>query len=282
MAKADSADDEVVDKSNLDVDDESQDETEEVDNTDTEDTDEETDETNDDSDQDSDDDSDQDESDDDSDEDSDDTSFKKRYTQLKGDNPEEYITSLETAYKESSTEAIRLNHELQAEKQKTDKFAAIIAKNPDLAEKLGEDVADVELNPALLHAEEQLQKQMKTEYQEFMDGHPDLESDQALQKEMLSQMTIYADTVRRTQRRQPSMKESLRFAWSSLGHEDSKDEALRMKAKSTAARGKSAKTTVKKKIAKQDFTDKQIEVGIQMGIGKTKEEVVKKFRQQLK
>lgn len=282
MAKTDSTDDEAVDKLDTDVEnDESQDEIEKVDTAGDEDTDEQTDETNEESDDDSES-EDENSDDDDETEDDTDTSFKKRYTQLKGETLEEYNASLESAYQNSSTEAIRLKHELDALKQKDDKVTALIAQNPELAEKLGGEVDEPELNPALLHAEEQLQKQMQTEYQDFMDKHPDVATDEALQKQMLTQMTTYSDTVRKSQRRQPSMKEALNFAYTSLGGNDSKEEDFRMKAKDTAARGKSAKTTTKKPAKKTDFTDSQIAVGLKMGIGKTKEEVIKKFREQLK
>lgn len=281
MAKADSTEDEVLDQDTEDVDnDESQDEIEEVNDSDTEVEDEETGETNDDSEDDSDsDDSEEEDSNDDEDEDDSETSFNKRYTQLKGDTPEEYISSLETAYKESSTEAVRLKHELDAAKKKDDKIAALLANHPEIAEELEKETPGASLNPALLHAEEQLQKQMKSEYQAFVDEHPELETDPELQKSVLGQMTIYADTVRQTQRRQPSMKESLRFAWASLGREDSKQERLAVKAKETAARGKSGKTAPKKPVKKVEFSEKQIEAGLKMGVGKTREEVLKKFRE---
>lgn len=279
MAKADSPVDDDKDKSKTGVeDDESQDETEEVENTEDESTEEETDETNEDS-EDSDSEDDSEETDDDEDSD---TSFKKRFTQLKGSNETEYIGSLEDAYQHSSTEAVRLKHELDAEKAKNDKITALLAQNPELAEKLEGTADDVTLNPALLRAEEQLQREMQTEYDDFMDNHPDVATDQAMQKKMLDYMTVYSDTVRRQLRRQPSMKEALQAAYTALGGDNSKEEALRMKAKDTAASGKNAKTTVKKQKKQTEYTDAQINLALKMGIGKTREEVIKKFRQYAK
>lgn len=272
MAKTDSKVDEKDEIESEEVDEETQDESEDDDvENDTDD------DTNDD------DESDTEDSDDDTDEetdDEDDQSFKKKYTQIKGKTPEEYIPNLETAYKNSSAEAVRLKAQVGTLQTQIDNITALVANNPELAEKIKKGEApQVQADPALIHARQQMEDQNKKEYSAFVDAHPELESDPELQKQVFDEISDFAQVALK-KGRVLGMKEALTKAWTALGlKDDSKDEEIRIKAKDTAARGKNGGANKKSSSGKVTFTEAQINAGIQMGLGKTKQEVIKKLNQ---
>jgi hypothetical protein len=206
-----------------------------------------------------------------------DEKFKKRYTQIKGDTAEEYIPNLEEAYKNSSAEAVRLKQKAEDLQKQVDNISALVATNPELAEQIKEGKAPaLPTDPALLRARQDMEAQNKKEYADFVDGHPELESDAELQKQVFDEIRDFAEVAAK-KNRVLGMKEALNMAYVSLGLQTgSKEEAIRMKAKETAARGKSAGAAKKAK-AKTEFTEAQINAGIQMGLGKTRQEVIKKL-----
>lgn len=204
--------------------------------------------------------------------------FKKRYTQIKGESPEEYLPNLEDAYKNSSAEAVRLkakNDELQAQ---IDNISALVANNPEMAEQIKEGkVPAIQTDPALLSARQDMEARNKKEYSEFVNTHPELESDPELQKQVFDEIKDFAEVALK-KGRVLGMKDALTKAWLALGLADnSKDEEIRMKVKDSAARGKSAGTSTKADKAKITFSEAQISAGIQMGLGKTRQEVIKKL-----
>ncbi len=219
-------------------------------------------------------------SDDEETEDKDDSEepFKKRYTQIKGETPEEYLPNLEDAYKNSSTEAVRLKAKVDELQAQVDNITALVANNPELAEQIKEGKAPaIQADPALLKARQDMETQNKKEYGDFVDAHPELESDPELQKQVFDTIKDFADVAAK-KNRVLGMKEALTKAWLSLGLKDnSKDEEVRMKLKDSAARGKSAGTSKKSSAEKPNFSEAQINAGIQMGLGKTRQEVIKKL-----
>ncbi len=268
MAKKNPANSELEDEIIEEVDDESQDDSddEEVE----EDEEQEDLEDSDDEDSDSDDDEETEEEDDEE------PDFKKRYTQIKGDTADEYIPNLETAYKNSSAEAVRLKQQVTDLQKQMDDITALVANSPELAEQIKEGKAPaVATDPALLKARQDMESQNKKEYAAFVDSHPELESDPELQKQVFDEIRDFAEVAQK-KNRVLGMKEALTMAWTSLGLKESKEEKVRMKAKDTAARSKNAgaKKTVK---AKVEFTEAQIGAGLRMGLGKTRQEVIKKL-----
>lgn len=223
-------------------------------------------------------DSDEDNEETDEDEDSDEPEFKKRYTRIKGETPEEYIPNLETAYKNSSAEAVRLKQQNKEIQIQLDNIAALVANNPDLAEQIKDGkVPNIKTDPALLKARQDMEDQNKKEYGDWVDAHPDLESDPELQKQVFDEIQDFAEVASK-KGRVLGMKEALTMAWTSLGLQvDSKEERVRMKAKDSAARGKSAGTGKSVKKDKTTFSEAQIKAGLQMGLGKSRQEVIKKL-----
>lgn len=222
----------------------------------------------DDGEEDSDDDKDDDKSDDDETEDEDKPEFKKRFTQIKGDNPDEYIPNLEEAYRNSSTEAQRLattNKELQGN---MDAIAAAVAKNPDLAKAIadatGDNAVSPVADPALLQARQDMEDRMDKEYNTFRDSHPELESDPEVNKKVLETLSEFGAAARK-QGRVLGMAEGLKKAWAFHGFDNSKEEVA-SKAKDIASKGRTTNGGKKVPSSKSSLTPEQIAVGKKFGL----------------
>lgn len=278
MAKdTDSTVDEELEDSELDVDDESQDEIDEEE-TDESDSEEETDETDD---EDESEDDDDDESEDDEEEDEDDQpKFEKRYTQIKGDTPQEYIKNLEKTYKNSTDEALRLKGERDTLQRRVDQMAEVIAKNPEIAEQIQDTTQNPLVAPELLHARQTMEDQMRTEFAEFTEEHPELATDSDLQAKVLKRLKVLGDASRNDDGRILGMREGLDMAWISLGlNKGNDEETVRLKAKENASRSKTSGGGKKApKGAKVEFSEAQIATGMNMGLGKTRKEVIEKLK----
>ncbi len=237
------------------VDEETQDETEDEELDSEEEEDEETDDDSDDS---------EDEGEDESDEDEDSETFKKRFTQVKGDTESEYLKNLEDTYANSSTEAVRLSKELKESKAIIDRINAAVAKDPQLAEAL--KTSDVEAqkdqppkDPVLAWAESERDKIWGREYNEFVESHSEIATDPELAEALNNQLAIVRDVVMRNEGRMVGMGEGLKKAWKLLDKDDT-DEKVRIAAKDSASRGKSASGKKADKSGKTRFTDQQIEM----------------------
>jgi hypothetical protein len=195
--------------------------------------------------------------------------FKKRFTQIKGDTPEEYLPNLEEAYRNSSTEAQRLAKEAKDLQKRVDQIGALVAKNPELAKALeegtGEGAPSPIVDPALQYAREQMQQTFEREYNEFADLHPELNTDDELKEKVIEELQILADVYDRRGQRL-GMAEGLKKAWISLGldADDSKEKAA-TQAKQQAAKpntqGKPKSTT-----KAPEFTDAQIAMAQKFGL----------------
>lgn len=198
--------------------------------------------------------------------------LKKRFTQLKGDTPEEYIKSLEEAYRNSTVEFQKLNQDLKSLKKDSDsynKVLELVANNPDVAralEKAGGKIDEPpKKDPALEYAREQLHQQLTKEYRDFTELHPEVLEDEVLRKELFEELEI-VDQIYAARGRKLTMTEGLKRAWANLGkdEEDSKEKVM-SKAKETAAKP-GASGTAKKGESKPQFTDSQLRIAKKMGV----------------
>lgn len=213
------------------------------------------------------DDSDDDE-DDSSEADESDSTFTKRFSQFKGDDLEAYNKNLEEGYYNSSTEALRLNNEVKDLKARLDQITGVVANNPELAEQfnLQQDAPQPVKDPAVRYAETKMQEEMKSEYDEFVRLHPEIESDPGLQERMTKRLAVLAKSIQEDEGRYLGMGEGLQLAWTSLGMaQQDKSEEIRMKAKETAASSKTAKGGTKK-VEKSEFTKAQLELAEKLGL----------------
>lgn len=197
-------------------------------------------------------------------EDSDDDSetFDKRFTQFKGDELPEYTKNLEEGYAQSTAEAQRLNKILGDYKQKFDKITAMVANDPELAEKL--EVGAASPDPALNYARQEMEAKMKQEYDSFQQDHPEIETDPALGDKLTKRLAIISKAVYDDEQRMVGMKEGLEMAWTSLGLGNNQEETTRMAAKNVAAQSKT--TSAKKPTPKSEFTPSQLEFAQRMGL----------------
>lgn len=204
---------------------------------------------------------------DESDNDEGEPAFEKRFTQLKGDTPEEYLKNLEDTYAKSSTEAVRLNRQVKELEARLNQFTAAVATNPDLAAKLkeGEGVqgvaTDAPVSPAVAWAESEMQRTFKKEYDEFAEQHPEITTDPALEDELNDTLAAVRDIVWKKDKRQVGMGEALNMAWKLLDKDDSSDKVAAA-AKASAAQSKTG--TSQKSESKPKFSESQISVAMDM------------------
>jgi hypothetical protein len=200
-----------------------------------------------------------------SDEDEDDSRFKKRFTQFKGDSPEEYLPNLEEGYANSTREAMRLKQEKDTAVAQADEARAslqhiqsLIAKDPELAEKLeGIDVDGAVLSPELSYARGKMEQDMEAEFTDFYESHKDEMDDPDTADSLRKEANKFSKYVWATEKRQVGMKEALEFAANKLGM-GSSDDPVRNAARNSAA---SSKPSAKRKPAptKSKYSDAQIE-----------------------
>lgn len=196
--------------------------------------------------------------------------FKKRFTQIKGENADEYLPNLEEAYRNSTTEGQRLAIENKTLKADKDAMASLIANNPDIAkmisDKTGGKMPEALVDPAIMQARQDMEERQTKEYNAFVDKHPDLESDPDLQKKILATLTEFGAAARRDGRIL-GMDEGLRKAWAFHGLETNSKEDIASKAKENAARGRTTNGGKKPSgSGKGTLTPEQIAVGKKWGL----------------
>lgn len=199
----------------------------------------------------------------DDDEDSDESeTFDKRFTQFKGDDLPEYAKNLEEGYAQSTAEAQRLVKENADYKLKIDRITAAVANDPELAERL--NVSNDSPDPALNYARQEMVAKQKTEYDGFLQEHPEVETDPALGERLLKRVTTISKAVYDDEGRMLGMGEALGMAWSSLGLGNNQEETTRMAAKNVAAQSRTASS--KKPTPKSEFTPAQLDFAQKMGL----------------
>lgn len=180
--------------------------------------------------------------------------FEKRFTQFKGDSPEEYLKQLENAYDNSSKEAVRL---LEENKRLKSEMLTKIA-NGDVPDPKEENAKKT---PAELWAESQMQREWTKQYKEFV-SDPDkaiIETDPVMFERLDKLTGKFAQFIQDTEGRIPELKEVLDMAWDYMNRDnkDSKEDKVAMAVKDAGASPKVKSD--KKERPKSQFTDEQIE-----------------------
>jgi hypothetical protein len=213
--------------------------------------------------------------------------FEKRFTQFKGDTPEEYLKNLEDAYGHSSAEATRLVQSQREAQAKLDRLMADVAKDPALAEKLQVQaptqtpstpapIAD----PMLAYAKQSVQQQWEKEYHDFVQEHQELQTDQDLNKQVIDTLSVLSNTMQQTQNRLPGMAEGLKMAWQILGRPlNDSEETTRMAVKNAASQSKTAVGRPTASPVKAKFTQAQLAFARRAYPGKTDEELTELLSQ---
>ena len=194
--------------------------------------------------------------------------FQKRFTQFKGDTPEEYLKELEEAYANSSTEGQRNSKEAKEAKEKLDKILTAVANNPELAKALEEadNAPKPKEDPALVFARQQMEQQYEKDWTDFTRLHPELVGNQELTNELIDEMDAIAYAAER-RGKTLTMAEGLQKAWVSLGKQTADDkEKIVNKTKEQASKPAPGASKPKQTSSKQEFTPEQIAVAKKMGI----------------
>ena len=211
------------------------------------------------------------------------TNFEKRFTQIKGDTPEEYAKNLEEAYRNSSSEAQRLNTQYQETQQKLDSIMATAAKDPEFAKKLNELTGDNAPTPdndsAVLYARDRMQQDMEREYNEFIEEYPQVATDEELKKDMVQLVNEFGRYAREKEGRIMGMKEALEKAAVYKGlTKERKENEVKEKAKEEASRPRT-KSKAKKPSSQPELTEEQKAIAKKMGVS---EDDMRKYAQQNK
>ena len=194
--------------------------------------------------------------------------FQKRFSQFKGDTPEEYLKELEEAYANSSTEGQRNSKEAREAKEKLDKIITAVANNPELAKQLEEveNAPKKQEDPALVFARQQMEQQYEKDWGDFTRLHPELVGNQELTNELIDEMDAIAYAAER-RGKTLTMAEGLAKAWVSLGKQAADDkEKIVNKTKEQASKPAPGASKPKQNSGKQDFTPEQIAVAKKMGV----------------
>lgn len=197
-----------------------------------------------------------------------DEEFEKRFIQFKGNSYEEYTPQLEKVYGEALAEMTRMKQANKDSQAQIDSIRTMVAKDPAFAKKLddlmGGQSEQVVTDPALLEARQNMEERMDKEYKDFVDAHPEMESNPQLAEEVLAVLSDFGQQSRK-QGKIMGMKDALNKAWAYLGKEDSKEKVV-IKAKEVAAKSKTGNSVKKKTATKQEFTDEQVSVAKKWGL----------------
>ena len=195
--------------------------------------------------------------------DEEDEKFEKRFTQFKGESYKEYTPQLEKAYGEALAEMTRTKQKAKESIAQMDTIRQAIATDPDFAEKLDAlldgKTNTVTVDPAILKARQDLEDGMTKDYNDFVESHPELESDPTISEAVNEVLEEYGAMSKKTGKVM-SMKDALNRAWSYLGYNatDTKENII-AKAKESASKSKTGNKAKKVSSSKKGgYTDEQI------------------------
>lgn len=216
--------------------------------------------------------------------------FTKRFNQFQGETPEEYAKQLEDGYDNSSKEALNLKRQLDDTKRENDRLLAVVAANPDIAKQLVQPQTPTipttpaqGTDPALMFFRAQFEEQSQSQYNQFVDNHPELRSDTGLAQEINRRIYAYGLAVRQSENRQPSMKEAIEAAWVISGRQlnPTKDEVIQMAQKNIAGQGRRPGGRPAAPAQASTYTEEQLEVARRAFPGLNDEELEKKLNEAL-
>lgn len=160
--------------------------------------------------------------------------FKKRFTQFKGETPEEYQKELEDAYANSQAEYERLKLG-KAEESETESQSEV---------------------PKDDHGYDLWAQQTEREYKEFSDENDLFRTDENIRKEVIEEyLPIVAAVFKKKHGYNISMKEGLKRAYKAAGH--SEGDSVSLKSSASTPRANSKRSS---KPAPTNISPKQIEV----------------------
>lgn len=212
-----------------------------------------------------------------------DSAVERKFKNLAADDDATYIKNIESAYQNSSAEAIRLNQELSATNRRVDAIVAAAQKDPDLAKRLN-DVLGIGGNddssgsdtqptgsgapkptddPFLVNSKTEWENKSRTEVEEILAANPEINSDPKLNTQVKHWMEVFSNEEFNQNRRLMSGGEAMEAAMKHLGIEDRrKKQDVANGVKDLAAPTRPTKSRTPKPKAKglsdaaADFADK--------------------------
>lgn len=239
------------------------------------------------------------ESDDDDDEGEDDSkkekSIKRTFENLADDDDAKYIENIERAYKNSTSEALRLSNEMGALNRRVDAILTAAEKDPDLAKRLnavldgkvepsssGSEVAPAERSgevsplddPFLVDQKTKWEETSRQEVEDILNANPEIASDPMLNTDVKHWMNVFSQEEFRKNKRLMSGGEAMLAAMKHLGIEDRRTkQEVASRAKEIAApvkKGSSRKPKGKTK----EVSDLSLKLAGKMGLSR---ERIEKF-----
>lgn len=173
--------------------------------------------------------------------------FTKKFTNIKGDTPEEYARNIETAYDNSTTEALKWK-KLYEDAMPTIKRAE--------AEAGSDGVSDIPIPPALQYAEQLMKNDMERDINEFAKRYPQIKDPDEYSK-LEKRVGVFTKAIREEEGRVAPMSEVLQLSAVSLQWDQTnKKEELGMAVKDSAAASKAVSAT--KQTSRSKVTPDQI------------------------
>lgn len=194
-------------------------------------------------------------------------SFVKQVPSISGDTEEEYRKNLETAYQQSTAEALRLKSLADEANSKTDEGEEI-------------DLSD----PLRLYAKQKMDEDISKAFADFSKEYPQV-SEVSEYNKFTNEVAALSSTIMTSQRRLASPEElyskaAIILGWTKESIEDDKDK-LSMALKNNAASSKTTSGTAKP-TTKSKVTAAMIEMNQKMYPDKTEDEIRKELEPYVK
>lgn len=206
--------------------------------------------------------------------------FVKEFDYIKGDTPEEYAKNLEVAYKNSTTEAMRLKGELD----EAQKAPPVTQPPADDKTPIGETppaTPATPKSPTDLYVQQKLDEEIYSAFEVTKKEYPQV-SDPAEYAKFTREVQIFSRTIMETQGRLASPAELYGKAAVSLGWEkkatepDEKDK-LGMATKNSAGTSRSAAAPAKPKPVGKQVSPKMLAMNRKFYPGKTDAEIIEEL-----
>lgn len=213
---------------------------------------------------------DDDESEDDEDDEEEESEFKKAFSNIKGDTPDEYIPNLEEAYRKSSAEGKKNAAKANDLQGRIDQINAAVAKNPELAkvimEATGEKAVAPTVDPATQLVRQEYEAKVDKALVSFMSEHSAIEEDDEVSKEFFENVAIVGEAERK-KGKVADPATAFKRAWAMMDVDESQDKLIDA-AKKTASKTKSAssKKSTKKPASNAKLTSEQIAYAKKFGL----------------
>lgn len=196
--------------------------------------------------------------------------FVKEFDYIKGDTPEEYAKNLEIAYKNSSSEALRLKAERDTAKEA-----------PSVAPIEKEESTVTTLNPTDLYVQQQLDREIQTAFSVIQKEYPQV-NDPTEYAKFTQKVNTFSRTILDSEKRLASPEELYTMAavslkWERKVSEPDEKEKLAMAAKNGAAISKSTDSPTKPTGKTPKISEAQMKLNRQMYPGKTDQQIIEEL-----